>query len=229
MTSALTIISSMATRRALAELAASFTADTGWDVALTSIGGVEAAKLIRAGEAFDVAVLASEALQRLVEGGFVEGDSVAVFARSPTALGVRAGASRPGTLDEAVLREFISSVRAIGVSSGPSGALVRGLIAAWGSSGTALPRLVEAPPGTPVAHLIAAREVDAGFQQLSELLGEPGIDVIGALPATLVPLSTFAVGRTSTSTEEQAANSFIRHLLSTRSYMVLDRHGLRMP
>lgn len=229
MAPALSIISSMATRRALAELAAAFMATTGRDVALTSIGGVEAAKRIRAGEVFDVAVLASEALQRLVEDGFVEGDSVALFARSPTALGVRAGASRPGALDEAALRQFIGSACAIGVSSGPSGALVRGLIAGWGSSGTAPPRLVEAPPGIPVAHLIAAGDVDAGFQQLSELMGEPGIDVIGALPAALAPLSTFAVGRTTASNEREAADGFIRHLLSLHSYPALERHGLCSP
>ena len=39
-------------------------------------------------------------------------------------------------------------------------------------------------PGVPVATLIARGEADIGFQQLSELLHEPGVEVVGALQAT---------------------------------------------
>lgn len=219
----------MATRRALAELAASFTAANGREVEVTSVGGIEAEKRIRSGDVFDVVVLASGALQRLAEDGFVAGDGIAVVARSPTALAVRAGSSPPPACDEAALKEFIVSARAIGISTGPSGAHVRRLIANWGAGSTMQPRLVEALPGIPVARLIAAGEVDAGFQQLSELLGEPGLDVIGALPVSLMPLTAFAAGRSTARTDDGAANSFIRHMLSPPAYPVLERHGLLRP
>ena len=39
-----------------------------------------------------------------------------------------------------------------------------------------------APPGVPVAALVAKGEADLGFQQLSELIGQPGIEVVGPLP-----------------------------------------------
>ena len=41
---------------------------------------------------------------------------------------------------------------------------------------------VTPPPGTSVGSLVAKGEVALGFQQLSEMTGVAGIDVIGGLP-----------------------------------------------
>jgi molybdate transport system substrate-binding protein len=219
----------MATRRALAELAMTFTSACGLDVSVTSIGGVEAARRIRAGDSFDIVVLAREALSRLAEDGFVAAESITMFARSPTALAVRKGAPRPAACDDTALQLLVRNARTIGVSSGPSGALVRKLVDRWRASGAIDLRLVEAPPGVPVARLIADGGVDVGFQQLSELLGEPGIDVIGSLPATLAPLTFFAAGCTIAAQTDVSAASLLRHLTSAHSAPVLERYGLRAP
>ena len=226
MTQALTIVSSMATRRSLAEIAADFAASTGSGVEVTSIGGVEVAKRVRAGEPFDVAVLAKDALLKLVREGFVVEESVAVFARSATALAVRAGAPRPATCDELSLQQLLLTARAVGVSSGPSGSLIRKLTATGESTSPTTVRLQEAPPGVPVARMIASGEVDAGFQQLSELLSEPGIDVVGCLPPSLVPLTEFAAGRIVSSMRANSADDLIRALTSERSRAALARYGL---
>ena len=53
-------ISSMATRRVLAELAQRYEATTGRRAAIEAVGGVDAAKRVRAGEAFDVVALAAD-------------------------------------------------------------------------------------------------------------------------------------------------------------------------
>ena len=58
----ITGISSMATRQVLAELAAAYTQRTGVAVAIESVGGVDAAKRVQASEAFDVVLLASDAM-----------------------------------------------------------------------------------------------------------------------------------------------------------------------
>ncbi len=68
----LTGISSMATRHILAELAAHYQETTGQAVAFTSIGGVDAARRVRAGEPVDIVILASDAMAQLeVEGHIV--------------------------------------------------------------------------------------------------------------------------------------------------------------
>jgi hypothetical protein len=62
-------ISSMATRQLLANLLASWQAQGGQAVAMASVGGVDAARRVAAGEAFDLVVLASDAIDALICGG----------------------------------------------------------------------------------------------------------------------------------------------------------------
>jgi len=64
-------ISSMATRLVLAELADAYQQRTGVRVAIESVGGVDAAKRVQAGEAFDVVILASDAIDKPVASGHV--------------------------------------------------------------------------------------------------------------------------------------------------------------
>src|SRR4051794_40300240 len=100
MTRPITGLSSMATRQILAELARAYEARTGQPVAFRSLGGVEAARLVRAGEPADV-VLASTVIERLEAEGHLVAGSRAGFARSGIAVAVRAGAPRPGIGDAA--------------------------------------------------------------------------------------------------------------------------------
>ena len=57
-------ISSMATRQVLTELAQVYGAATGVHLALESVGGVDAAKRVQAGELFDIVFLASDAIDK---------------------------------------------------------------------------------------------------------------------------------------------------------------------
>ena len=67
-------LSSMATRHILSDLARDYESQTGTRVEIRSMGGVEAAKSVRAGEATDIVVLASKVMASLeTEGYLVEG------------------------------------------------------------------------------------------------------------------------------------------------------------
>ena len=110
MSGRLTGLSSMATRQILAELADAYAAST---VSIESVGGVDAAKRIRAGEAFDFAVLASDALAQLEGDGCIVPGSILGFAQSPMAMAVPAGAKRPVISDDSAVRVAMLKARAI--------------------------------------------------------------------------------------------------------------------
>jgi molybdate transport system substrate-binding protein len=93
-TSALRGISSMATRQVLAELTAAYTARAGRAVAIESVGGVDAAKRVQAGEAFDVVILASDAIDKLIAAGHLRPGRVDLVT-SGVAACVRADAPVP--------------------------------------------------------------------------------------------------------------------------------------
>ena len=59
----------MATRQVLADLVVGFAQQSGTQAAIESVGGVDAAKRVAAGEAFDVVILASDAIDKLLAGG----------------------------------------------------------------------------------------------------------------------------------------------------------------
>jgi molybdate transport system substrate-binding protein len=226
MDAALSVISSMATRLALAELAEDHRRATGQRIVVLSVGGVDAVRRVRQGESFDVVVLAADALARLADDGYIDAGSVRQFARSPAAVAVRAGAPRPSTCDETSIRELVTDARAIALSTGPSGVAVRALLQHWGVREPDT-RIVEAPPGMPVARLLAGGQADLGFQQRSELLGEPGIDIVGDVPSTLVPMTTFAVGLGRGTSNPAPARALVEAITSTAADQIKHRHGLQ--
>src|SRR6185295_19568156 len=102
MSERITGISSMATRPLLADLAHAYEQQCGCVVAIESVGGVDAAKRVQAGEAFDAVFLASDAIDRLIASGHVSSARTDLV-RSPVAIAVRKGAPRPGVSSEAAL------------------------------------------------------------------------------------------------------------------------------
>jgi ABC-type molybdate transport system substrate-binding protein len=140
----LKVVSSMATRALLDDLVRAYAAASSQPVDLESVGGVDAAKRVRAGERFDVVVLAGEVIARLeAEGRIVAGSRVDV-ARSAVAAAVPAGTPRPDIGSEAAVRRAVLDARAIGYSTGPSGDHLAGLLQRWGIADALRDRLVQA-------------------------------------------------------------------------------------
>lgn len=223
---AITGISSMATRAVLARLAAAHADETGCRVSITSVGGVDAARRVRAGEPFDFVVLAADAIERLAADGHVDASSRVDVARSGIAVAVPAGAARPEIGTEADVRDTILRAGRIGYSTGPSGAHLNRLFERWGIAEAIAPRIVQAPPGMPVGELIAAGDVDLGFQQLSELMHVPGIDVVGVLPEAVQFVTVFSAAVCRTAHDRAAAVRFLACVASPHADRVKREHGM---
>ena len=177
----LRVLSSMAGRKLLADLISEFEATSEHRVSLESVGGVDAAKRVRAGEPLDVAVLAREVIDDLIGAKRIApGSRVDVWV-SAIGVAVRAGAAHPDISSAAGIKAAVLAARRVGYSTGPSGQYLAKLFAGWDADGKLKDRITVAPPGVPVGSLVARGEIDLAFQQLSELGGE-GIDVLGPLP-----------------------------------------------
>ncbi|HVE48487.1 MAG TPA: substrate-binding domain-containing protein [Casimicrobiaceae bacterium] len=219
-------ISSMAMRGVLGELADAFEQRSRQSVDVVAVGGVDAARRIREGEPFDFVVLASEAIDKLAVEGHIDPATRTDLARSDIAIAVAADAMRPDLSTESAVRAAVLRARTIGYSTGPSGAHVARLFERWGVGNATTPRLVQAPPGIAVGTLIARGEVELGFQQLSELMNVPGIDIIGPLPPSLQRTTIFTAAVCITSKHKTSANEFITFLASPQAEAAKHRHGM---
>jgi molybdate transport system substrate-binding protein len=226
MSGRITGLSSMATRHVLTDLAEAYELMNGIRVDIRSMGGVEAAKLVRAGEATDIVVLASKVMKGLEAEGHIVKGSIKDFARSEIAIAVPAGAPRPQVGSEQAVRQAMLEARRICYSTGPSGDHLKALCEKWGVADSVLGRALVAPPGVPVASLVARGDADLGFQQLSELIGQPGIEILGPLPPEIQAVTIFSAGLSSACHERDAARAVVAYMASAETGDTKRRYGM---
>ena len=220
------MISSMATKEVLRELLAQYQALSGTAVQVHSAGGVDVAKRVRGGEAFDIVVLARDAIDRLVREDYLLGDSCTDLVRSGISVAVRAGAPHPDIGSEEALRQAVLDAPSLSYSTGPSGAYLVGLFQSWGIYESIRERIVQPPPGVPVGSLVARGEVSLGFQQLSELLHLPGIDVLGPLPAQIQSITVFSGAVTASSRHVGTVRALLAFMASPAAAGAIQRQGM---
>ncbi len=222
----LKLISSMATRLLLSDAAALWQQQTGVQVAVESVGGLDAAKRVQAGEAFDGVVLAQEAIAKLIVSGHVVPGSQVDQARSSVAIAIKAGAPLPDIGTEAALRSAVVAAPSIGYSTGPSGVAIIKLFERWGLAQTLQSKIIQTPPGLPVGMLVASGEITLGFQQLSELMHLEGITVAGTLPEEVAINTIFSAAACSASGQREDMAAFLTFMASSQCDALRLRHGM---
>jgi molybdate transport system substrate-binding protein len=215
-------ISSKATQTVLAQLAAAYEAQTGQRVQIESVGGVDAAKRLVAGEPFDVVLLASDAIDKLIASGHLVAPRVD-WVRSSVAVAVPAGAGEVDISSEAALKAAVLAAPSISYSTGPSGTYLTQLFARWGIADLVAQKLIVPPPGTPVGSLVASGQAALGFQQLSEFQGVAGIRVLGNLPEEVAFVTTFSA---AARLENAAVGGFLAFLNAPQMREVKEKYCL---
>lgn len=216
----------MATRQVLAELVAAYGARAAGPITIEAVGGVDAAKRVQAGEAFDLVVLASDAIDKLISAGHLRAGSRVDLVRSGVAVAVRAGAAMPDLSTEDAVRAAVLAARSVSCSTGPSGVALGKLFERWGIAEQIAGRMVQAPPGVPVGTLVARGEVELGFQQLSELLHLEGITVAGPLPPAIQIVTTFSAGIPVGTARAEEVRALLDFMVSPAADEAKQRQGM---
>lgn len=216
----------MATRQLLGELSRSFEQTTTWKVEIASMGGVDAARLVRDGKEVDVVVLASNVMERLESEGWIVPGTRSDVVRSEVAIAVRSGLAHPAIASEDDVKRAVLGAGTISYSTGPSGDHLKRLFERWNIAELIAERTVEAKPGVPVGSLVARGEADLGFQQLSEFLDVDGIDIVGPLPPEIQTVTVFTAGVAVRSAHPDGARAFVAYLVSPGTQAAKRRLGM---
>ena len=224
------VMTSGAFTEACTQLAPVFERATGHTMALTfgaSMGsGADTipSRLARHDPA-DVVILARSALDDLVARGQVIAASRVDLVRSKIGMAVRAGAPRPDISTVDALRQTLLRAKSIGYSSSASGVYLSTELFPRLGIAEQIKTKLKVSEGT-VGTLVAAGEVEIGFQQISELLPVPGIDYVGQLPSELQRETIFAAGIVSWAKAPDVARSVLEFFISPANAELIRKTGL---
>jgi molybdate transport system substrate-binding protein len=181
---------------------------------------------IARGEVMDVVIMASDALEGLIQQGRVRVGSRVDLVRSRIGMAVKAGARRPdiGTVD--ALKRTLLAAKSIAYSDSASGVYLSTVLFAKLGIAQQIKDKSRKIEGTPVGEAVARGEVEIGFQQISELLPVKGIDIVGPLPEGAQKITVFAAGVTASSKQPQAAKALIEWLASPAAFAAIKKSGL---
>ena len=147
---------------------------------------------IRAGERADAAVLTAEAVAALAAEGLLDGMTARPLAHSRVGLAVKAGAPHPDISDVAALRRTLLDAPSLCYSrAGASGIFFAGLIERLGIAREVNAKAIVIPQGFTAEKLVSG-EAAIAFQQVSELMEVPGIEIVGALPDGAQTVAVFS-------------------------------------
>jgi molybdate transport system substrate-binding protein len=179
------------------------------------------------GEPADVLIMVGYALGDLIRQGKVKGDSRVDLVKSPIGIAVKAGAPKPDISSAEAVKQALLSAKSVAYSDSASGVYVSTEMFARLGITDAMKDKAKQIPAEPVAGVVARGDAEIGFQQISEMLPVPGVDVVGPLPPELQKITVFAAGIASVAKEPEAGRSLIEFLASPAASAVIIKSGLQ--
>ena len=221
----LDVLSTLALRGVLLEIADEFRALTGLSFTAAYKSTNMALSLIADGATADMTILTREAIDRLARGGIIVEGSTADLAQSGVGIAVRAGAPKPDIGTVAALRRTLLEAKSIAFTRlGASGIHFAQVIERLGIADE-VRRKAHIGDGY-VGEAVARGEAEMAVQQISELMPVAGIDIVGSLPDEVQKISVFAAGIFRAARNPGGAEKLIARLADPRLAPLLIRKGL---
>lgn len=225
------VMSSGGFTAALRQLIPEFERRTGHRISLAlgaSMGNAPDAipnRLAR-GEPVDVVIIAAEAIDRLVAEGKLLPGSRTDLVVSRIGVTVKAGAPRPDISTPEAVRRMLLEAKSVAYSASASGVHVSGeMYRMLGIADEVMPKSRRILSER-VAAVVARGEAEVGFQQISEILGVPGAELVGPLPEALQRVTTFSAGLSAQMEQPEAARELVAFLRSPAAYGAIRSTGL---
>jgi molybdate transport system substrate-binding protein len=212
-------------KEAYLELVPQFERASGHKVVTTWASNSDVVARVLAGEATDLMVMSADAVDRLIAAGKVAKDGRTDIATSWVAAAVKKGASRPDISSAEAFKRTMLAAKSIAFSFGPSGVYLLGLYQRMGISAQ-LAGKVQQIKGELVGAVVARGDAEIGFQQMSELMPVPGIDIVGGLSKDIEQITTFSTGRHAQSNVADAANALSAFFTAPAAHACIRAKGM---
>lgn len=181
---------------------------------------------VRNGEAADLLIATSSAIDELMREGKIVNGTRTEFASAGIAVCVRSGERRPDIASFDALKRALLDAKSIAYSqTGQSGVHFAKVLEQLGISAAVRSKTILSTGGL-VGDIVARGDAELGVQQTSEILAVKGVDLVGPLPDTLQLISVFAAGIGAGTQHPEAAQALIQELRTGHIACVLQGYGL---
>ena len=185
-------------------------------------------KRIGAGETGDAIVSTGQGIDGLEKGGKIAAGTVRALASSGMGLAVAKDAPRPDISTPEKFKAALLAARSVAYSDpaggGASGTYLTGLLDKLGIAQQVNAK-AKLGRGIPNAEFIVKGESDLAIQQIPELMGVSGVDIVGPFPAELDNVTVFSAAVLSSSANTAAAKELVDFLASPETIALLKSRG----
>ena len=217
------VMLSAAFKEAYLELVPRFERATDNRVSTAWVASVQMMSRLKGGEAVDLVILSARSLDELIQAGIIADRED--IAKSGVAAAVKAGAPKPDISSGEALKRAVLAARSVVYSTGPSGIYLIGLFERMGIADR-IKSKVKQVQGEPAGAVVARGEAELGFQQMSELLPVPGIDVVGPLSPDVQQITVFSAGVHRKARAADAARALVRFFKAPAAAPVIRQKGM---
>jgi molybdate transport system substrate-binding protein len=223
------VLTTGAFKQVVVALVAEFEKATGHKVVVDNGTVGQLTKRVDGGETFDVLVLNPRGIEDYIKKGKIVAGSNANLAKVGVGVMVKAGAPKPDIGSVEAFKQALLNAKSVGyidpASGGSSGIYVAGLLDKLGIA-DAIKSKVRLQRGGHVSDLVVSGQAELGIHQMSEIVSEKGVTLVGALPAAIQNHTTYAVGLAAGARNAEAARAFIRLLTGPAAAAVLKSRGM---
>jgi molybdate transport system substrate-binding protein len=224
------VLSTPVIKVALEEIVPAYERASGNKIVIGYGSSGEIAQRLFKREVIDVVLIGRSELARLIKDKkLTEGVTVA---RTGYGVAVKKGAPHPDVSTPEALKKTLLAAKSIAQPSlargGAAAFSVQRVFARLRITDQIQAKLKFAPAKTPVSMLVANGDVEIGVQQLTELVANPGIDIVGLLPDKLQEATEITASVTTTSKQTDAGRALIQNLTSPEAKAVFKARGLAM-
>ena len=183
------------------------------------------------GEPVDVFLTDAPAIDTLIQRGKIVGGRIDL-ARTGIGICVRKGAPKPDVSTPEALKRALLAAKTVGHAAPAGGSItaahIQGVFQRLGIAAQVTPKvkLAAGGPDGRVSVLVSSGEAEIGLQQVSELLSNPEVEVIGMLPAELQLTTIYSAGVMTTAREGEAARALIKALTVPSAAIIFKARGL---
>jgi molybdate transport system substrate-binding protein len=218
----------LAFKSSLDELVPQFERSTGHKVTVEygTIGALT--DRLSKGATADVAIVSDKQFNELQKQGKLVADSRIDVAKLGNGAFVRRGASKPDIRSVEAFKRTLLEAKAIAyidpAAGAPSGIYMAKLMERLGISAqmTTKTRLSS---GKALFDVVVSGDADIGFIQITELLAEPRVELLGPLPMSIQDYTNYAAGLVTAGEQRDAGKALIAFITSPSALAVMKMRG----